>query len=243
MARHWKVLLAVLGGLVVLGALTLPALMRSVLRLQHSTASEERARREITQPPISTPSDAPQMAQLFWISPNTPTKLVASEVELPLSADRVQRAKQVIDALITRAPSEAERTLPADTELIEFYLLPDGTAVADFSEALSRQMPSGILSEQLAVDSIVRTLGANVRGVRRLKILIRGQQVDTLAGHLDLTGFFPVESSAAPASTSSEAAVPPIAAPPQPAASATPAKPVTSLAAPAQPNGAAHATH
>jgi hypothetical protein len=28
--------------------------------------------------------------------------------------------------------------------------------------------------------------------VRQLKILIRGQDVETLAGHLDLTGFFPV---------------------------------------------------
>jgi hypothetical protein len=28
--------------------------------------------------------------------------------------------------------------------------------------------------------------------VKRLKILIHGQEVDTLAGHLDLTGTFPL---------------------------------------------------
>jgi Sporulation and spore germination len=85
--------------------------------------------------------------------------------------------------------------------------LPDGTAVADFSETLSTGTPSGILSEQLAVDSITRTLESNVPGLRRLKILIHGQEVDTLAGHVDLTGFFdlnstaPVVSSAPPVPT------------------------------------------
>jgi hypothetical protein len=51
-------------------------------------------------------------------------------------------------------------------------------------------MPSGILSEQMAVDSIKSTLENNVPGLSRLKILIHGQEVETLAGHVDLTGFF-----------------------------------------------------
>jgi hypothetical protein len=44
------------------------------------------------------------------------------------------------------------------------------------------------------VDSITRTLEANVPKVQRLKILIHGQEVETLAGHLDLTGTFLVNT-------------------------------------------------
>jgi hypothetical protein len=88
--------------------------------------------------------------------------------------------------------------LPADTTLLEFYLLTDGTAVADFSDTLATATPSGILSEQMAVDSITRTLAANVEPIRRLKILIHGQDIETLAGHLDLTGFFPVRAEVPP---------------------------------------------
>jgi hypothetical protein len=44
------------------------------------------------------------------------------------------------------------------------------------------------------VESIVRTLEANVPPVLRLKILIHGQEVDTLAGHLDLTQTFRVSA-------------------------------------------------
>jgi len=77
-------------------------------------------------------------------------------------------------------------------------MLPDGTAIADFSEAMATSTPSGIQSEQMAVDSIAKTLEANVPQVKWLKILIHGQEVDTLAGHLDLTRTFMVNAKATP---------------------------------------------
>ena len=86
--------------------------------------------------------------------------------------------------------------MAADATLLAFYIQPDGTAIADFSDELSSGTPSGILSEQLAVDSITQTLGANVPGIRQLKILIHGQEADTLAGHVDLTGLFPIPQPA-----------------------------------------------
>ncbi|MBI3669578.1 MAG: GerMN domain-containing protein, partial [Acidobacteria bacterium] len=157
------------------------------------------ARREVTQPPIATPTDVKVKARIFWASATAPGILEPVEIELPLSADPVQRSKQLINALIADAPSPEQHTLPGDTTLLEFYLLPDGTAVADFSDTLSTETPSGILNEQMAVDSVARTLAANVATVRRLKILIHGQEVETLAGHLDLTGFFTVRAEAPPA--------------------------------------------
>jgi spore germination protein GerM len=96
-------------------------------------------------------------------------------------------------------PANAQlRTLPPDAVLLAFYMLQDGTAIADFSEALATATPSGIESEQMAVDSITKTLEANVPQLRWLKILIHGQEVDTLAGHLDLTRTFLVNAKAAP---------------------------------------------
>jgi hypothetical protein len=96
--------------------------------------------------------------------------------------------------------------------------------VADFSDAVASEMPSGILSEQLAVDSIARTLAINVPGLRRLKILIHGQEVDTLAGNVDLTGFFDLNSPAPQTSSSAtRSPSPPLASatvPPKPPAAA-----------------------
>jgi spore germination protein GerM len=210
MSRRWKIAIAVLVMSVVAGLLTFPSLLRNMLPLKEASTSEEQSRREIVQPALETPSDVAVTAHLFWASDTKIGTLEPTDIQLSLSKEPVQRAKQLIAALIARAPSEAQRTLPADTVLLQFYLLADGTAVADFSEALSNAMPSGILSEQMAVDSIVRTLEANLTDAHRLKILIRGQEVQTLAGHIDLTIFSPLNPPEAPgAGTPAASATPP----------------------------------
>ena len=192
---------------VLVGAIYFPILRRRLqlaAKLQQQTA--EQARRELTQAVPINPGEPRVKAKLFWASGNGDGTLLDSTVELPLSSDPVLRSKQVLNTLLA-GPVDADlRTLPPDAVLLAFYLLPNGTAIADFSEALATATPSGIQSEQLAVDSITKTLEANVPRVQRLKILIHGQEVETLAGHLDLTGTFLVNTSgvlAAPATAPS----------------------------------------
>jgi hypothetical protein len=203
MPRLWKFGTVVMALLAFGALLTFPSLQRRVLGLRRANRSEEQARRAIV-PPISTPTDTREKAQLFWVSPTAQDTLEPTTVEVALSADPEKRAKQLITALIEQAPSQVQRTLSADTELLQFYILSDGTAIADFSETLETEMPSGILNEQMAIDSIVQTLGANVSNIRRIKFLIRGQEADTLAGHLDLGGFFIVTPSVAQTPTAAE---------------------------------------
>jgi hypothetical protein len=208
--RNVKIILALLGVAVVIGLLSLRGLHRRIEHLAENPSAEEQARREVLAPKVSTPTDVLIRAKIFWA--DGPDKLAPVDVELALSADPLKRARQVIDALITAPPDPAQRTLPADTELVGFYLLPDGTAVADFSDSLASETPSGILSEKLAVDSIVQTLKSNLSTARRLKLLIHGQEVDTLAGHVDLTGFFdlnPTPQMAPPPSSELPASAPP----------------------------------
>jgi hypothetical protein len=197
-SSRWK--FWVIGGLVfvlVAAAIFVPILRRRVKRAARlQQQSEEQARRELTQPIAINPGDPRVKTKLFWAADAETSALTAVVVELPLSNDPVLRSKQVLNVLLA-GPVDAElRTLPPDAVLLAFYLLPDGTGIADFSEALATSIPSGIASEQLAVDSIARTLEANVPKVQRLRILIHGQEVETLAGHLDLTGAFVVNTKA-----------------------------------------------
>jgi len=194
--------------MVVLGLITLPGLRRALQGLERVPRTEEQARREVMQRPISTPTDVNAEAQMYWLAAAPSASLEASTIELPLSADPVERSKQLLNALITRAPAPERRTLPPEATLLAFYIQPDGTAIADFSDDVTSGMASGILSEQLAVGSIAQTLGANMTGIRQLKILIHGQEAETLAGHLDLYGVFPVNSPAAPAAPGTTVTVP-----------------------------------
>jgi spore germination protein GerM len=199
MSGNWRTWVLVALGIAVLSAaIYFPILRRRVKTAAKITEpSEEQARRELTQAVTPSPSDPVVKVKMFWTSSEDESALAPVTIQLALSKDPVLRAKQVLNTLLVGPVDSDLRTLPPDAALLAFYLLPDGTAVADFSEALATSSPSGIQSEQLAVDSIARTLEANVPRVKRLKILIHGQELDTLAGHVDLTQFFIVDTKAA----------------------------------------------
>ena len=222
MTPRWRLwFLGTLFLAVVIAAIYLPILrqnIRQAAKLQQR--SEEQARRELTQPPVINPSDPRVKAKLFWASDAADGSLTPVSVELPLSSEPVLRSKQVLNTLLAGPVDTELRTLPPDAALLAFYLLPDGTAIADFSEALATSIPSGIASEQMGVDSLTKTLEANVPQVHRLKILIHGQEVETLAGHLDLSQPFivssnpaPMPRASAPASAPGQQKLTPVAAP------------------------------
>ena len=52
--------------------------------------------------------------------------------------------------------------------------------------------PSGILPEMLTIQSILGTLHANLPQITQVRFLVDGQQVQTLAGHADLTRVYTV---------------------------------------------------
>ncbi len=201
---------------VIAAALYFPALRRRLEKAKQMTEeTAEQARRELLPLAPVTSGEPMVKAKMFWGSTAEDISLVPVTVELPLSRDPVLRAKQILNTLLAGPVDPEARTLPPDAALLALYILPDGTAVADFSEAMTTSIPSGIQSEQLAVDSIARTLEANVPQVQRLKILIHGQEVDTLAGHLDLTQTFQVSmkeagSQAAPGPSGVSAITAPI---------------------------------
>src|ERR1700742_4407035 len=198
MNPRWRAyLIGMLAIAVFIAALYVPVLRRRLLQARDvSTVSEEQARRELTQTTTTNPNGPVTKAKMFWSAGARDGSLMPVSIDLPLAMDPAARAKQVLNTLLA-GPIDAElRTLPPDAVLLAFYMLPDGTAIADFSEAMATSTPSGIQSEQMAVDSITKTLEANVPQVRWLKILIHGQEVDTLAGHLDLTRTFLVNAKA-----------------------------------------------
>jgi hypothetical protein len=188
MPRAVKIVLGLLILAVMIGLISFRGIQRRVKRLAELQTADEKARHEVLAPPITTSTDVTTAAKIFWAAGGD--HIAPVEVQLPLSANPVERCRQLLHELTVNPPTPGQRTIPADTTVMGFYILPDGTAVADFSDALSTEMLSGILSEEMAVDSIARTLEANVPVLRRLKILIHGQEVDTLAGNVDLTGFF-----------------------------------------------------
>ncbi len=121
-------------------------------------------------------------------------RLRRREVATQLPADPGSRTRELIRLLLAAyAEKGSPHPLPAGAAVKEVFIIGGNTAVIDFNRDFADQHPSGVRVERLTVDSIAATLAANVPAIRRIKILIEDQERPTLAGHLDLSGFFEVK--------------------------------------------------
>jgi hypothetical protein len=114
-------------------------------------------------------------------------------VRIPLPAGRQERAAEVLRALLNLYLDKfSPHPLGAGSEIRDVYLVDPGLAVIDINAAFADGHRSGVLVEELTVVSLVQTLSANIPGITRVKILVEGNERDTLAGHADLSNFYEV---------------------------------------------------
>ena len=79
-------------------------------------------------------------------------------------------------------------TIPKGTLLYEVYLDEQSTAYLDFSGALSAAHIGGTTAESLTVQTILKTVQSNFgEDIQNAQLLIEGQEVDTIAGHVDIS--------------------------------------------------------
>ncbi|ATW25534.1 GerMN domain-containing protein [Candidatus Formimonas warabiya] len=77
-------------------------------------------------------------------------------------------------------------TIPVGTQLLDINVRPDGVCVVDLSGELVKNHPGGSTGEEMTVYSIVDTL-TQFPSVKEVQILVDGQTVETIAGHLDVS--------------------------------------------------------
>ena len=108
-----------------------------------------------------------------------------------MPVERSERARAVLRTLLTQyLKTNSTHPIGKDSDVRQVFLMDDGTAVVDTSAAFADSHPSGVLAEELTVASIVVTLNANDSKITRVKILVNGQERETLAGHADLKRFY-----------------------------------------------------
>jgi hypothetical protein len=143
--------------------------------------------------PVVPPASGPTETVTLYVADDAAGTLRARSAQIPLPGGRQQRAEELLRALlrIYQQPGAAHPLAPA-ADIRSIYLAAPGVAVIDLNAAFADQHRSGILSEQLTVNSLVETLAVNVPGIQRVNILVEGKTRDTLAGHADLSESFDV---------------------------------------------------
>jgi hypothetical protein len=181
--RYLLIGVSVLLALVVSMGIYLRHMRRQAVELDSVAATSEL--------PVAPPASGPTETVTLYVADDAAGTLRARSAQIPLPGGRQQRAEELLRTLlrIYQQPRAAHPLAPS-ADIRSIYLVDPGAAVIDLNAAFADQHPSGILSEQLTVNSLVETLAVNVPGVQRVNILVEGKTRDTLAGHVDLTETF-----------------------------------------------------
>lgn len=130
--------------------------------------------------------ELPQSSAILFYVTEDGTALVEHEVKVPLGETALTRARIIVEEQLSPPESPLISPFPEGTELRAIYLTPSGDAFVDLSQQISLAHPGGSLDELFTVYALVNALTRNFLEISAVQILIEGQEVDTLAGHVDL---------------------------------------------------------
>ncbi len=171
-------------------ALVAVALGLYVLHLKRKVARDAQAAAEQQMTATPAAGGAPQPVMLYVANDSDGT-LRKTQVNVSLPAERSERDRAVLRTLMAQYLSSASNhPVGAGSDIRQVYLMGDDTAIVDTNSSFADAHPSGVLAEELTVASVVITLNANDSKIQRVKILVNGQERDTLAGHADLRRFY-----------------------------------------------------
>jgi hypothetical protein len=124
-------------------------------------------------------------ASLFYVAEDG-LHLTAVDADVPFGASPAEQARALVEAQLQPAPAPLAQSVAEGTRVRQIFIAEDGTAFVDLSKEAVTNHRGGSLDELFAVYAIVNAVTVNLPAVKSVQILIDGQEVDTLAGHVDL---------------------------------------------------------
>ena len=145
--------------------------------------------------PVAPPVSGSSEQVTLYVAYDDAGVLRPKSVRITLPTGRQERAAEILRALLALYLDKfSPHPLGPGSDIRDVYLVDPGLAVIDLNAAFADNHRSGVLVEELSVVSLVQTLSANIPGITRVKILVDGNERETLAGHADLSNFFDVPS-------------------------------------------------
>jgi spore germination protein GerM len=143
--------------------------------------------------PVAPPVSGSSEQVTLYVAYDDAGVLRPKAVRITLPTGRQEHAAEILRALLTLYLDKfSPHPLGPGSDIRDVYLVDPGLAVIDLNAAFADNHRSGVLVEELSVVSLVQTLSANIPGITRVKILVEGNERETLAGHADLSNFFDV---------------------------------------------------
>jgi spore germination protein GerM len=124
---------------------------------------------------------------LLYFGDANGVNLAAETREIEDCLEEADCIGSTVQALVNGPVRDLVPILPAHA-VVRGVAVNGGTAVIDFSRELVTAHPGGSASELLTVYGLANTLAENFPHVRQVQILVEGEPVESLKGHVDLRG-------------------------------------------------------
>ncbi|MGV3519019.1 GerMN domain-containing protein [Luteitalea sp.] len=124
-------------------------------------------------------------ASLYYVAEDG-LHLTAVDADVPYGATPAEQARSLVEAQLLAAPAPLAQAIAEGTKVRQIFVAEDGTAFVDLSREAVANHRGGSLDELFAVYAIVNAVTVNLPAIKGVQILVDGQEVDTLAGHVDL---------------------------------------------------------
>lgn len=141
----------------------------------------------IPEPEVSEESTPePKSITLFFLSEED-ALLHGEEREILSNPSLIFEVKQTIEKLLAGSDYGYISPFPPESRLREVFMTDEGTVYVDFSKEIQDAHLSGATAEISTVYSVVNSLAFNFDSIKKVFILVDGNQKETLKGHVDIS--------------------------------------------------------
>ena len=123
---------------------------------------------------------------LFFLSEEN-ALLHAEERDILSNSSIIFEVKQTIEELLVGSDNGYISPFPQESKLREVFMIDGGIVYVDFSREIQDEHLSGAAAEMSTVYSIVNSLAFNFESIKKVFILVDGNEKETLKGHVDIS--------------------------------------------------------
>lgn len=183
--RQWGIVAAYVAAGVVFAVLLFSGLSRLLSSPAPRTAAPDAP--AVPAAPAAPEKAVPRIKATLFFASEDGLRLVPTERDVALAEGVVAQARSIVEAqLAAEAPAPLASTIPRGSTLRGIFISERNEAFVDLDPTIRAAHPGGTLQELMTVYTIVNALLTNLPNLREVQLLIGGQEVDTLAGHVDL---------------------------------------------------------
>ncbi len=105
-------------------------------------------------------------------------------VVTPMILTREDAARATVQAYLRGPAGMLDPAIPPDVNLLGTYFSPDGVLFIDLSDAFRRNFQGDALTEYLLLRGLYESILSNVSGIKDVRLLIEGKEIETVGGHM-----------------------------------------------------------